>query len=118
MNRTPSYHSLPKEMVIEQGIDFYKLFRRMSMAENPYEEAKTFSWKYAENFYREKIPLHEAIYALMLMRRNLWLYAEFQGTFVTALEKTAGGGKSESEQYSVRLCILPGHRKISGVNSW
>ena len=86
-DRTPSYHSLPKDMVIEQGIDFYRLFRRMSLAENPYEEAKTFSWKYAEDFYRKKIPLHEAIYALMLMRRNLWLYAEFQGTFVTALEK-------------------------------
>jgi hypothetical protein len=85
--RTPSYHSLPKDMVIEQGIDFYKLFRRMSLAKIPYEEAKTFSWKYAEDFYRKKIPLHEAIYALMLMRRHLWLYAEFQGTFVTALEK-------------------------------
>jgi len=47
-DRTPSYHSLPKDMVIEQGIDFYKLFRRMSLAENSYEEAKTFSWKYAE----------------------------------------------------------------------
>jgi hypothetical protein len=86
-NRTPSYHSLPKDMVIAQGINFYRLFRRMSLAENPYEEAKTFSWIYAENLYRKKIPLQEAIYALMLMRRNLWLYAEFQGTFVTALEK-------------------------------
>jgi hypothetical protein len=85
--RTPSYHSLPKEMVIERGIDFYKLFRRMSMAENPYEEAKTFSWKYAKNFYKENIPLQEAIYALILLRRNLWLYAEFQGTYFTALEK-------------------------------
>lgn len=86
--RTPSFHSLPEEMVIEQGVDFYKLFRRMSMAENPYEEAKTFSWKYAEKFYNKKIPLREAIYALMLLRRNLWLYAEFQGTFITVLEKT------------------------------
>jgi hypothetical protein len=86
-DRTPSYHSLPKDMVLEQGIDFYKLFRRMALAENPYEAAKTFSWKYAEDFYKKNIPLNEAIYALMLMRRNLWLYAEFQGTFVTALEK-------------------------------
>jgi hypothetical protein len=86
-SRTPSYHSLQKDTVIEQGKNFYKLFRRMSLAENPYEEAKTFSWKYAEKFYREKIPLQEAIYALMLMRRHLWLYAEFQGTFMTALEK-------------------------------
>ena len=86
-NRTPSYHALPKDMVIEQGVNFYRLFRQMSLAEVPYEEAKTFSWKYAEGFYREKIPLHEAMYALILMRRHLWLYAEFQGTFVTALEK-------------------------------
>jgi hypothetical protein len=86
-DRTPSYHSLSKDMVIEQGINFYRLFRRMSLAESPYEEAKTFSWKYAEDFYRQKIPLHEALYALILMRRHLWLYAEFQGTFVTALEK-------------------------------
>ena len=86
-DRTPSYHFLPQDMVIAQGINFYRLFRRMSLAENPYEEAKTFSWIYAENLYRKKIPLQEAIYALMLMRRNLWLYAEFQGTFITALEK-------------------------------
>lgn len=87
-DRTPSYHSLPEDMVIEQGTGFYRLFRRMSLAENPFEEAKTFSWKYAEILYRKKIPLQEATYALMLMRRNLWLYAEFQGTFFTVLEKT------------------------------
>jgi hypothetical protein len=86
--RTPSFHTLSKETIIEQGVDFYKLFRRMSMAENPYEEAKTFSWKYAEKFYKENIALREAIYALMLLRRNLWLYAEFQGAFITVLEKT------------------------------
>ena len=86
--RTPSYHHLPKEMVVEQGTAFYKLFRRMALAANPYEEAKSFSWKYAEELYRKKIPLQEAIYALMLMRRNLWLYAEFQGVFISVLEKT------------------------------
>ena len=85
--RTPSYHSLPREIVVEQGIGFYKLFRNMAITENPYEEAKKFSWKYAEHFYKENIPLQEAIYALMLLRRNIWLYAEFQGTFFTALEK-------------------------------
>ena len=63
--RTPSYHSLPKDMVITQGINFYRLFRRMSLAENPYEEAKTFSWIYAEKFYREKIPLQEAIFTAL-----------------------------------------------------
>ena len=86
-NRTPSYSSLPLDRVIERGVEFYRLFRQMSLADIPYEAAKTFSLKYAEDCYREKIPLHEAVYALILLRRNLWLYAEFQGVFVTALEK-------------------------------
>ena len=86
-NRTPSYSSLPQDRVIERGVEFYMLFRQMSLADNSYEAAKTFSLKYAKECHREKIPLQEAIYALILLRRNLWLYAEFQGVFVTALEK-------------------------------
>jgi hypothetical protein len=86
-SRTPSYSSLQKEEVVEQGIKFYRLFRQVSHSDVPYEAAKTFSLKYAEDCYRKKVPLQEAVYALILMRRNLWLYAEFQGTFVTALEK-------------------------------
>jgi hypothetical protein len=86
-SRTPSFSSLPKEEVIELGIKFYRDFRQMSLVEIPYEAAKTFSKKYAEECYRKKIPLHEAFYALILMRRHLWLYAEFQGTFLTVLEQ-------------------------------
>ncbi len=84
--RTPSYSSLPLDRVIERGVEFYMLFRQMSLADNSYEAAKNFSSKYAKNCYREKIPLQEAVYALILLRRNLWLYAEFQGVFVSALE--------------------------------
>jgi hypothetical protein len=86
-NRTPSYSSLPLDRVIERGVDFYRLFRQMSLANVPYEAAKTFSWKYAKECYQEKIPLQEAVYALILLRRNLWLYAEFQGVFTSALEQ-------------------------------
>ena len=85
-NRTPSYSSLPLDRVIERGVAFYRLFRQMSLANVPYEAAKNFSWKYAKDCYRDKIPLQEAVYALILLRRNLWLYAEFQGVFVSALE--------------------------------
>jgi len=86
-NRTPSYSKLKQDRVIERGVDFYRLFRQMSLAEVPYEAAKTFSFKYAKECYQEKIPLQEAVYALILLRRNLWLYAEFQGVFTTALEQ-------------------------------
>jgi hypothetical protein len=33
-----------------------------------------------------RIPLPQAIYALTLLRRHMWLYAEFQATFMTAVE--------------------------------
>jgi len=86
-NRTPSYGSLPEETVIELGVKFYRLFRQMSLSNTPYETAKTFSSDYAEECYEKKIPLQEALYAVILMRRNLWLYADFQGTFMTVLEQ-------------------------------
>lgn len=32
------------------------------------------------------IPLHESIYALVLMRRQMWLFADFQAIFINAIE--------------------------------
>ena len=37
--------------------------------------------------FAEGLPLHEALYALILMRRHIWLYAEFQAIFITAVEQ-------------------------------
>ena len=31
--------------------------------------------------------MNEAVYALILMRRHIWLYAEFQATFISAVEQ-------------------------------
>jgi hypothetical protein len=86
-HRTPSYHGLPEDRMIEQAISFYTNFRQMFFTENPYDTAKAFFTKYAEARYREKIPLQEALYALILMRRHMWLYAEFQATFITSIEQ-------------------------------
>lgn len=85
-HRTPSYHGRPEEKIIPQAIFFYTHFRQMFFTENPYDSAKTFFTRYAEDRYREKIPLQEAIYALILMRRHMWLYAEFQTTFITSVQ--------------------------------
>jgi hypothetical protein len=58
----------------------------MFFHENPFELVLNYFEQYAEDRYREGIPLHEAIYALILMRRHIWLYAEFQAIFITATE--------------------------------
>ncbi|MFH1080179.1 MAG: hypothetical protein V1766_07965 [Pseudomonadota bacterium] len=85
-HRTPSYHVIPEEKVIPQAIFFYTHFRQMFFTKNPYESAKAFFARYAEERYREKIPLQEAIYALILMRRHLWLYAEFRTAYETSVD--------------------------------
>jgi len=84
--RTPSYHGLAEEKVIPHAIFFYTHFRQMFFAENPYDSAKDFFARYAEERYREKIPMQEALYALILMRRHLWLYAEFRTAYETSVD--------------------------------
>jgi len=79
--KTPSYHQTPEEKIIRQAKEFYNNFQMMFFNESPYEQAKDFFDKYAEERYKEDIPLHEALYALILMRRHMWLYAEFQSLF-------------------------------------
>jgi hypothetical protein len=84
---TPSYHNKPENKLIPQAVQFYDNFRRIIMTKNPSQESCEFFTKYAEERYREGLPLQEALYALILMRRHIWLYAEFQAIFTTATEK-------------------------------
>jgi hypothetical protein len=41
---------------------------------------------YAEDQYSRRIPVAEAIYALILVRRHVWLYAESAALFNTAAD--------------------------------
>ncbi len=85
--KTPSYHTLAEDRAIPQAVDFYTKFRAVFAAKSPFEEARRVYAKYADESYRIGIPLHEAIYALTLMRRHIWLYAEFQALFISAVEQ-------------------------------
>ena len=85
--KTPSYHTLAEDRAIPQAVDFYSKFRGVFAAKSPFEEARRVFAKYADECHRNGIPLHEAIYALTLMRRHIWLYAEFQALFVSAVEQ-------------------------------
>jgi hypothetical protein len=85
--KTPSYSSISEDNAVPMAVDFYRKFRAVFSAKNPFEEARRVYAKYADECYEKGIPLHEAIYALTLMRRHIWLYAEFQTLFVTAVEQ-------------------------------
>jgi hypothetical protein len=84
--RTPHYHDLPADKLVPQSVEFYRQLRKMLMSSNTFDETQEYFLRYAKTCYDRGIPLHEAIYALVLMRRQMWLFAEFQATFVTVVE--------------------------------
>ncbi|MBN1614172.1 MAG: hypothetical protein JW950_06875 [Deltaproteobacteria bacterium] len=85
--KTPSYRYIPEERAIHQAIDFYQHFHEMFFAEQPYVSVCLFTIPFAEKMYQEGVPLSEAVYALILMRRQMWLFAEIQSLFLTTLER-------------------------------
>jgi hypothetical protein len=84
--RTPTFHANPKESCMRHACFIYQNLRRMYFADNPYQEVMRVldATGYAEELYSRRIPLSEAIYALILMRRFVWLYAEQSALFNTA----------------------------------
>lgn len=84
--RTPHYHNMPVEKLLPQAVEFYRQLRNLMMSSKTFEETQEYFQKYAKTCYDDGIPLHEAVYALVLMRRQMWLFAEFQFTFVTVVE--------------------------------
>lgn len=85
--RTPSFHSIPEEELIPIAIEFYSRFRDLFTSDDPFSTCVRIFGKYAEDRYNEGIPIQETIYALILMKRHIWLYAEFQALFTSALEQ-------------------------------
>jgi len=85
-SRTPSYHTLPEEKCLPQAVSFYKNLKRLYFSEKPYQEVWLYFSRFAEERHAEGIPLYEAVYALIMMRRHIWLYAEFQALFMTAVD--------------------------------
>ena len=85
-SRTLSFARNPKESCLRHATFLYKNLRRMYFADNPYQEVLSVldASGYAEEQYSRGVPLTEAIYALILMRRYVWLYAETSDLFNTA----------------------------------
>jgi hypothetical protein len=84
--KTPYYHTMPEGKAIQQALNFYSKIGKLFLSDNPFEDAHVLFAQFAEDSYKMRIPLPQAIYALTLLRRHMWLYAEFQATFMTAVE--------------------------------
>ena len=78
--RTTSFRLMPKEGCLRHAIYYYRHVGDMYFADDCYkavEHALDVNG-FVEDHYARGIPLHEVIYALILMRRHVWLYAEMQ----------------------------------------
>jgi hypothetical protein len=78
--RTQSYSRLQKDAMVRHAATFYRNLKQLYFAENPYTAIQSFleTNHYLEYTYENNIPVHEAVYALIIMRRHIWLYAEMK----------------------------------------
>jgi hypothetical protein len=84
--RTPSYHSLAKDKYVEHGVEFYRNLRTLYFSKPPYAEETKYFRRFADDMHAQKMPLHEVVYSLVLMRRHIWLFADFHVVFTTTLD--------------------------------
>ena len=86
-SKTPSIGRLPEDRAIAMAANFYQNFSKMFTSEKPDKDGLKFFEHYAERTFKRGIPLDEAIYALVLMRRHIWLFAEFQDVFMKGIDR-------------------------------
>ena len=84
--RTAHYQNIQKEKLVVYAVDFYRNLRKLLVSDDRHEYTREYFQKYAKKCREIGLPLQEAIYGLVLMRRHMWLYADFQAIFIDALE--------------------------------
>lgn len=85
--RTKKYKELPEDRIIFQGVKFYQNFSKMFAEEKISEGTIKYFKSYANDSFAMGIPMDEAVYALILLRRHIWLYAEFQTIFSAGIDQ-------------------------------
>lgn len=83
--RTPIYKKLNEKQIVSHCIEFYQNFSKMFVHEKITDDVMNYFRKYALECYAMGVPAKEAIYALILMRRHIWLYADFQMIFSSGI---------------------------------
>lgn len=83
--RTPTYKNLDEQKIIEQCVRFYRNFSKMFVDEKIKDDVGKYFKSYTEESHAMGLPAKEALYALILMRRHIWLYAEFQLIFSSGI---------------------------------
>lgn len=85
--RTTSYRKVREFKLINEGELFFKSLKKLYFERNAYDIVSAFFSKWAEDQFYENIPVEEAVYAIIMLRRQLWLTAEFNILFTSALDQ-------------------------------
>ena len=112
---TPWFQSAKHADCNSFAVDFYKNFRNVYFDEKPYKKLEKYFANYAEESFHKGIPMEEAIYALIMMRRHLWLYADFQALFVTATGSPPRRGDPQPNDPGLRPGGLHHHQALQGT---
>jgi hypothetical protein len=86
-SRTVAYRKVREFKLVNQGELFFKNLKKLYFEKDMYDTTSAYFSKWAEEQFYENIPLDEAVYALIMLRRQLWLYAEFHTLFQSALDQ-------------------------------
>jgi hypothetical protein len=81
--RTHTYKSIPRETCLRHAVSIYKNLGKIYLAENPYQavqESLDISG-FTEDQFARGIPLEEIVYAIILMRREVWFQSEQRSLF-------------------------------------
>lgn len=85
--RTKKYKELDEESIVNQGVKFYHNFSQMFAEDKISENTLKYFRTYAQETFAMGVPMDEAVYALILLRRHIWLYAEFQTIFSSGIDQ-------------------------------
>jgi hypothetical protein len=83
--RTGSFAAISKEACQRHAVYIYQNLGRMYLADDPFEAvARTLDAAgLAEDFHGRGVPVEQVVYALILMRRQIWLHSEREALYVT-----------------------------------
>jgi hypothetical protein len=78
--RTSSFNCMSKDGCLRHAVTLYKNLAPMYFAENCFQAVENFLevQGFVEDYFARGIPLEEVIYALVLMRRQIWVNADRQ----------------------------------------
>ncbi|HRT60867.1 MAG TPA: hypothetical protein P5551_00720 [Syntrophales bacterium] len=98
--RTPSFHDIFDDDLVPPLKEFYGQFRTIFANNGDNSAAVRYFRQFGDYCYRKGIPVDQALYAVTLMRRHIWLDSDYQIAFATSVDQAQA---VETQNRAIRL---------------